>query len=343
MAILYRFEEDGSFVAGDTGTGFASRLAATNLDAERAGWNAEIVAFEMVEAERQHAFARQGGEPVNEAIRENDARFMAALKAGLEDGSTIALTAAARSHAEAVFAAKEQAGPELSPSEIVQQAEARQGVRFDGWEVSHVIEWRNIEYQYQPNFCERLEDTNFGTIEDARLQDDYVSDFWTVYGHLPQGGVEAIEDFPSEDQARSFLAAVTGDRHADRTYPNHSRTGPSGDACEPLGDLMRALTDSPALEAGLRAVEGPSLEGLGEGAGGQIIDWPKQPDTYHGQRDQRAEEGRQIEPAARLLERLRTGMGDQGAVVTNYAGQERGGLEPGERVFLAPRQHDRDR
>ena len=321
MPILYRLDAEGGFTVGDTDSGFASYAYPSSPHADAARKNPKRVAAEMHEQAKEGAWMRAAGAPAAEQITQSDARMIAQLEAGRVDGST-----------------RELPSPELSPSELVQQAEARHGGHFDAWEVSQVIEWRNIEYQYQPNYCEPLHSTHYDTIEEARLQDDYVADFWTVYGHMPDRGVEAIKDFPTEEAARSFLEVVTGDRTADQVpyekgrvwMPNGQPQLPSPlPTRDPMADLMRAL--------------GPDVAQLGEGIGGQVIDWPEQPDTYHGQRDQRAEEGRPIEPAARLLAALRAGMGEQGATVTNHASQERGGLEPGDRVFLASRSTERER
>ena len=102
-------------------------------------------------------------------------------------------------------------------------------------------------------------------------------------------------------------------------------------------ELSRRLDEDAAAHPMPNAMERANLAQLAEGIGGRIVDWPDQPDTYHGQRDERAEQGRPIEPSARLFERVRAGWAEEGTTVTNHATQERGGLEPGERVFLAPR------
>lgn len=55
-------------------------------------------------------------------------------------------------------------------------------------------------------YCERVEDP-----QDAH--------FWSVYGHLREGGVECLEDFPSEAEARTFADRLLA------TFPNLRKYG----------------------------------------------------------------------------------------------------------------------
>ena len=61
--------------------------------------------------------------------------------------------------------------------------------RFDGLEV-HPVRELSPEAEGGPIPCEQCDP------EDAH--------FWSVYGHCIEGGVDCLEDFPSEAQARAF-------------------------------------------------------------------------------------------------------------------------------------------
>jgi hypothetical protein len=69
---------------------------------------------------------------------------------------------------------------------------------YDGLELAPVSEYEDKE---GCRFCERVDDP-----QDAH--------FWSVYGHLPVGGVECLEDFPSEQEAMDFA------NHLLAIYPN---------------------------------------------------------------------------------------------------------------------------
>lgn len=43
--------------------------------------------------------------------------------------------------------------------------------------------------------------------------------FWSVYGHLTEGGILCIEDFPTETEARAFAAQLL------TTYPHLRKLG----------------------------------------------------------------------------------------------------------------------
>lgn len=64
---------------------------------------------------------------------------------------------------------------------------------YDGFEVQLVGEFNNGG----DNFCESIE---FADDREAMIE-EAIQTFWTVYGHLPEGGVEAIADFHSEKDA----------------------------------------------------------------------------------------------------------------------------------------------
>lgn len=34
------------------------------------------------------------------------------------------------------------------------------------------------------------------------------ADFWSVYGHLKEGGVDCLEDFPTQEEAETFAARL---------------------------------------------------------------------------------------------------------------------------------------
>lgn len=59
---------------------------------------------------------------------------------------------------------------------------------YDGLELSPVAEY---EDKQGDKFCERVDDPN-------------EAQFWSVYGHLREGGVECLEDFYTEQEAAEF-------------------------------------------------------------------------------------------------------------------------------------------
>jgi hypothetical protein len=75
------------------------------------------------------------------------------------------------------------------------------------------------------------------------------------------------------------------------------------------GPCLCHLNDDEDIFAGLLA-DAPAdpalaqlLQTVGESAPADSVDWPAQPDTYHGQREDRQNDGRATEPFERLLER----------------------------------------
>jgi hypothetical protein len=79
--------------------------------------------------------------------------------------------------------------------------------RFDGYEVGLVIEYRDP--RTDENFCERFHGGD-DELEDERQRDDYQRDFWTLYGHLQEGGVEAIADRETEEQCHQLMYQISG-------------------------------------------------------------------------------------------------------------------------------------
>ena len=74
--------------------------------------------------------------------------------------------------------------------------------RFDGLEI-HPVRDLKADDPGDETWCEPCEP------EEAQ--------FWSVYGHLVEGGVECFEDFPTEAEARAFAEKLL------EAYP-HLRT-----------------------------------------------------------------------------------------------------------------------
>lgn len=79
---------------------------------------------------------------------------------------------------------------------------------FDGYEIHPVLETVIAGEPY--TICEPFPSLADAT---AALSDAQAAGFeahllWTVYGHLPTGGVEAINDLNTEAEAHSFLAQL---------------------------------------------------------------------------------------------------------------------------------------
>jgi hypothetical protein len=65
---------------------------------------------------------------------------------------------------------------------------------------------------YEINPCRRLDaenrpDPNGNTFE---VCEPHEADVWTLYGHLPKGGVEAIGDFTTREHAEEVFQRITG-------------------------------------------------------------------------------------------------------------------------------------
>ena len=59
---------------------------------------------------------------------------------------------------------------------------------YDGLELAPVAEYEDKD---GVKYCERVDDPS-----DAQ--------FWSVYGHLPEGGVQCLEDYDTEQEASAF-------------------------------------------------------------------------------------------------------------------------------------------
>jgi hypothetical protein len=80
--------------------------------------------------------------------------------------------------------------------------------RYDGYEIQRVLEYKHLD---GTTFCEPWAGTE-EELEAARLQDDYVGEMWSLYGHTDDG-VEAFADFygpEGEEAALKVLYAITG-------------------------------------------------------------------------------------------------------------------------------------
>ena len=74
---------------------------------------------------------------------------------------------------------------------------------YDGLELAPVAEYEDKDGF---KFCERVDDPR-------------EAQFWSVYGHLPEGGVECLEDFPTEQEATAFA------EHLLSLFPNLRKYG----------------------------------------------------------------------------------------------------------------------
>lgn len=74
---------------------------------------------------------------------------------------------------------------------------------YDGLEIAPVAEYENKDGS---KFCERVD-----APEEAH--------FWSIYGHLTEGGVECLEDFSTEDEALAFAERLLS------VYPNLHKYG----------------------------------------------------------------------------------------------------------------------
>ena len=73
-------------------------------------------------------------------------------------------------------------------------------VRFDGYEIGPCRRCRHDgdRDRFYEEACEPAE-----------------ADVWTLYGHLPGQGVEAIGDFDTREHAAEVFARITGERYGD--------------------------------------------------------------------------------------------------------------------------------
>lgn len=80
--------------------------------------------------------------------------------------------------------------------------------KYDGLEIHPVRELKSDDSASNETYCEVCEP------EDAH--------FWSIYGHLIEGGVECFDDFPNEAKARTFAQRLL------EVYPNLRKHGLSG-------------------------------------------------------------------------------------------------------------------
>jgi len=77
-----------------------------------------------------------------------------------------------------------------------QCAECWPPVKYDAWELSKVAEYHNADQN--GTYCERVDDN-----EDRTTDYGFIRYLWTIYGHIPGEGAEAIGDFETEEHAMS--------------------------------------------------------------------------------------------------------------------------------------------
>lgn len=70
-------------------------------------------------------------------------------------------------------------------------------------------------YEIQP--CHRYFDIDEPDISFVEPCETYEADFWTVYGHIPGEGVQAIGDFDTREHAEEVIARITGRSYNDST------------------------------------------------------------------------------------------------------------------------------
>ena len=71
-------------------------------------------------------------------------------------------------------------------------------------------------YEIQP--CRRyrhLDEPHLSFVEPCEASE---ADFWTLYGHIPGEGAEAIGDFDSRQHAEEVIARITGRPYPGTTY-----------------------------------------------------------------------------------------------------------------------------
>jgi len=70
-------------------------------------------------------------------------------------------------------------------------------------------------YEIQP--CHRYFDIDEPDIAFVEPCEPYQADFWTVYGHIPGEGVQAIGDFDTREHAEEVFARITGRSYNEST------------------------------------------------------------------------------------------------------------------------------
>ena len=69
-------------------------------------------------------------------------------------------------------------------------------------------------YEIQP--CHRYFDIDEPDLAFVEQCETYEADFWTVYGHIPGEGVQAIGDFDTREHAEEVFARITGRSYTGR-------------------------------------------------------------------------------------------------------------------------------
>jgi hypothetical protein len=126
------------------------------------------------------------------------------IDAGLSKSDVIGL---AKSRLSAAFATEIAAM--LDPFRILNLQEEAE---IYGTEPSLPV--RFDAYEIQP--CHRYFDIDEPDIAFVEPCEPYVADFWTVYGHIPGEGVQAIGDFDTSEHAEEVFARITGQRYTGR-------------------------------------------------------------------------------------------------------------------------------
>jgi hypothetical protein len=77
-------------------------------------------------------------------------------------------------------------------------------------------------YEIQP--CRRYREADEPDRAFVEPCEPFEADFWTVYGHIPGEGVQAIGDFDTREHAEEVFARITG-----RSYANDAKKPSAGD------------------------------------------------------------------------------------------------------------------
>ena len=101
---------------------------------------------------------------------------------------------------EAALKAAFDAGRNAAPQPTHQRAEGP--VRFDAYEI-------------QP--CRRYIDVDEPQVAFIEPCEPFEADFWTLYGHIPGEGVQAIGDFDTRHHAEEVFARITGRPYTEPT------------------------------------------------------------------------------------------------------------------------------
>lgn len=80
--------------------------------------------------------------------------------------------------------------------------------------------------------------------------DDAKAEFWTLYGHLPEGGLEAIGDFKSRKRAEEVFERITGQR-----FGSHEENAATARAMVMARELLEALEGLAENSCTLRPME----------------------------------------------------------------------------------------